>query len=372
LRARIAVGRKPKIESGTVRPDHLRRFIADRSVTIVLGAGVSRSRGAPTWTELTRSLWAESGLAIPIWLQDHKTELDEIRAIVGERYGKELAKRLNFVRPHPLAEQMALELLEKEFNAKRRGLRRDKTFVERLRRTLYPATPPSRDCDTLGVIARVLRAEQAREPRRIARVVTFNADDHLETETNHGHDPRRDPVVWPVARESSNPRFTRGAHGQAPIPVYHPHGFLPRGQTPWPEAADTLVFTDAQYWASVANPLSFANRVIVNALHDSICLFIGLSMFDVNLIRWLGIRYHAVCTDKKSQRETERTRGTQSRHGEPSERGSLERHFWIRLRHEDGDGLVSSIVRERGVMSVEISDWGASFEELLDSCFPAA
>ena len=146
--------------------------------------------------------------------------------------------------------------------------------------------------------------------RRVVRVISLNADDHIETEANAGHHPKRDPVVWPISRESTHPRSRPARHGRPPIPVYHLHGFLPRKQATsiWRESADTLVFTDSDYWATVASPLSFANRVIAHALHDTACLFIGLSMHDVNVLRWIGLRYHAIAEDKAGRERTRRSR----------------------------------------------------------------
>lgn len=357
-------------EPEVTSPEALRELLADRSVTLVLGAGVSRSRGVPTWTQLTRALWSQSGLDVPSWLEDHSAELAEVQEFARSRLGPDLASRLAVQRPHPLAEQMALELLERVFDERAKGSG-EPGFAERLRRALYPNGSTKTGANTLSVLVRLLRDEQRAPCRRIARVVSFNADDHLEVEANGGHSPLEDPVLWPVVRESSHLRFTHGAHGLAPIPVYHPHGFLPRHpQHAYEEAADALVFTDAQYWASVANPLSFANRVIVNALHDSICLFIGLSMFDVNLMRWLGLRYAAVCADQKSRFECQGNGNGDHQERLRSQRAALERHFWVRLASDDPDRLVTAILKERGVSSVEIESWGAPFENLLETCFP--
>ena len=85
------------------------------------------------------------------------------------------------------------------------------------------------------------------------------------------------------------------------MPIYHIHGYLPRVRKSGRDAPDTLVFTDRQYWDSVASPASFANRVMANALHDSHCVFVGLSMTDVNLMRWLGTHASEVRNDKRSE-----------------------------------------------------------------------
>jgi len=51
-----------------------------------------------------------------------------------------------------------------------------------------------------------------------------------------------------------------------------------------------LVFTDLQYWSSSARASSFANRIMSAALSEGQCLFIGVSMKDTNLLRWLALR----------------------------------------------------------------------------------
>jgi NAD-dependent SIR2 family protein deacetylase len=357
--------RKASDPAGAVQG--LRRALAERSITFVLGAGVSKPRGVPDWRELTRTLWA--GLLgepqVPRWLHDGNAALARIRAWAEQNESPELAKRLCFDTPHPLADQMAIELLHRKSADER-------VFVQRLRAALYSGVKPRDPGDTLGVLARILAAEQAAERRRVLRVITFNADDHLETEGNQGYHPRRDPVLWPIARESGHPRMARGAKGKPPIPVYHVHGFLPRDGAArrWRDAPDTLVFTDAEYWATVASPLTFANRVMAQALHDSTCIFIGVSMYDVNLIRWLGVRYNAICDDVAAQRAN----GGLNGHRETRDRirEALLRHFWIRRDDADPHGLIGELLDARGVRSVRLEAWGEPFEKLMLASFGLA
>lgn len=358
----------------TRRPPRLKaeRFpkaLVARPTTLVLGGGVSKSRGVPDWRELTRALWIQAfgEVELPDWLKDERGRLERIRRLVAEHEGEDIARRIAFRAPHPLANQMALELCARRFASANDSV----GFADRLRDVLYSSlTPPNRD-DTLGVIGALLRQQQALPDRRVVRVISLNADDHIETEANAGHHPKRDPVVWPISRESSHPRTRPGAHGRTPIPVYHLHGFLPRKQATsiWRESADTLVFTDSDYWATVASPLSFANRVIAHALHDTTCLFIGLSMHDVNVLRWIGLRYHAIAEDKAAQRGR-KVRDEEIRHR--SVRTALERHYWIRPDADDWDGLITDLMRERGVTSVRIASWGAPFGELLRAAFSSS
>lgn len=339
----------------------LGRAVEERAITFVLGAGVSKPRGVPDWRQLTRLLWTSllGEKTLPAWLRDDSKALTAVRDFLTESGSKDLAQRVAWDTPHPLADQMAIELLRARCGD-------DAKFVTALRSALYAtATRRPDPNDTLGVLSQILVAEQAAERRRVLRVITFNADDHLETEGNRGHNGRRDPVLWPIARESGHPRMSRGANAKAPIPVYHVHGFLPRDGAAqrWRDAPDTLVFTDAEYWATVASSLTFANRVMAQALHDSSCIFIGTSMYDVNLIRWLGVRYNAICNDVASQRGTSKAATRERAHD------ALLRHFWIRNDGSDPHGLISELLLARGVRSVPLAGWGAPFQKLLFDAF---
>ncbi|HEX9619685.1 MAG TPA: SIR2 family protein [Polyangiaceae bacterium] len=345
----------------------LKTVVSERPVTLVLGAGVSASRGVPDWRVMTRKLWQTAfATELPVWLREHSDALERVKEWARANESPEFAERLCVAEPHPLADQMALELSALRIGVSPGKRRR---FVAALRGELYPAAPARKRADTLSVLARLLSTEQRRDARRVVRVITFNADDHLETEANGSHHPKRDPVLWPVSRESSHARTAAGANGRPPLPVYHLHGFLPRAKARmiWQQAADTLVFTDAQYWATVASPLSFANRVFSHALHDSACVFIGLSMRDVNILRWLGVRYNAIAHDKTSQRAMLVRQDEKAM--QRSLRLALDRHFWVRPDRDDAERLVSMLVRERGVTSVPLERWGAPFEALLTTCF---
>ena len=114
---------------------------------------------------------------------------------------------------------------------------------------------------------------------------------------------------------------------------------------------ESLVFTDAQYWSSVATPLAFANFVFANALHDSSCIFIGLSMTDLNIIRWLGL--HA--TEFRSEYERELA---YMGHWDAQGPASYTRHCWIRPDSSDPSGLLTRFLSRRGVYSYKLQHWG--------------
>jgi hypothetical protein len=251
-------------------------------------------------------------------------------------------------------------------------------FIEALKTHLYseaefPSKKPEfrQSDETLAVIARLLVQEHKREGRRrIDAVITLNVDDLIEQAVNHiagfDHPPPSDGEIVRVVG--------RGTHSQVesrnrPIPVYHIHGFVPSEQTDvyLRRFYHTLVFTDAQYWSTSATALSFANRVMASALGESHCVFIGLSMTDINLLRWLGLR-----TLEKDRDLFEVSRIVEGKElSESTVNDGFRRHFWIRPKKDDPTGLLSEFLRLRGVDSVEIDGWpGKSFRTLVEKHFP--
>ena len=326
-------------------------------VTLVFGAGLSRSYHLPVWPELVRNVRLSHGLPDLDWLRPH-ADAPESSGPSWEGPGE---PRL----PHPLAYQIALEEVEEALRDQRRSELDDaegsecfefakRRLEQALRSALYSGLslrPSLSAAVSLDVIAHLVRQDRLSSSPRILRVITFNADDILEQRINLGHDFFRSPAAWPVACASDHPRRRDGADGKPPTTIYHLHGFLP--QDPRQRAApDQLVFTDAQYWESVASPNSFANRVMASALHDSYCLFIGLSMSDVNLMRWLGMHFGELVSSKLSQ---SRRQGWTPQRLQNSIR-EAERHYWIRTPDADPTGLISSHLRRRGVGAIPIEN----------------
>lgn len=302
--------------------EQLVRVLQRGGISLVLGAGVSMPRGVPSWPELVRRMWT---------------------AAFGSPPGEDVLPSTGNP-AHPLTLPIAFEHIEHALGtAKFRTLMREQLAASR----------PASTGDTLAPIAEVLRIDQARTGGRIERVITFNADDLLEREIHVEPEAlRRAPIIWPIVRESGSVRRERGMGGRAPIPVYHLHGFVPsHARWLWhEEAAESLVFTDAQYWAAVASPSSFANRVMMHALHDSHCVFIGLSMSDISLMRWLAVRAGAIADGKARQFGAREGR-------EAATRKALARHYWLRRGPVGGDDLVGKHLLRRGVRPVTVTEW---------------
>lgn len=379
-------------------------------ITLVLGAGVSLSRGVPLWRDLVARLWSQvllrdfptsqalrnemrdALLAVgyteeqlaPFALQVHPFELQFALEIIGDTISRDATKYLTnvrrFLRIQNPPRRFAGKLSDPDLGGR--------LFAEMLRNTIYEhvVTHPSSK-DTLATIARAVEADFRRGPRRrIARIITFNVDDLLEQSVNNP--THKHYVVWPVARESHHPTQYLGQ----PIPMYHVHGYLPQHPESGPgfiddmksppdqlaqrlvrharlrhaqDTPDALVFTDLQYWNSVASPLAFANRVIAHALHDSRCVFIGVSMTDANLVRWLGTRATSLLSDIESL-----LAGLPWKQIHQRTNARLRRHFWIRPDSADPTSIVRDVLKRRGVMSVPIDSWESdAFETLTRACF---
>ena len=191
--------------------------------------------------------------------------------------------------------------------------------------------------------------------------------------------PGSPPLLKPLVRASHHPE--RGL-GEQPLPLYHLHGYLPQrtrraghaqGARWHEEAPDALVFTDAQYWASVAEPMSFANRVMSFVLHDSRCVFLGLSMTDLNLLRWLALRAQEVEADKATQFARDAASPARVLR---AQRQALCRHFWIRAASKpdspeaSATAFLSRYLEVRGVRSVELPGGWPELPALLDALLP--
>lgn len=350
--------------------------------TLVVGAGINTSRNVPGWAALVARAWREVFGHDSDYRGNLPGRLAEARAAVQKHCGwtKGDAQRLD-VAVHPLEPQFALELIDLR-------LREDPDAADRVRR-LVTETPPRVSVagytsgnllpvllarclyehvarngrpDTLSELARFVRRS-----KRLVRVISLNVDNLLELEVDRARPAKHQDRYLQV--------ISRLRHRPGPgVPTYHLHGFLPinvledvprwampRQRTLWRSGQDrehmteavpeSLVFTDAQYWNSVATPLSFANFVFASALHDSSCIFIGLSMTDLNIVRWLGLQ------TIEFRSEYERELAHTERWGA---RGPAfyTRHCWIRPDSSDPSGLLTSFLSLRGVYSYKLRHWG--------------
>jgi hypothetical protein len=320
---------------------------------LVLGAGVSVPNKIPNWNELAKKLWAKAfpNSASP-WKIKNKAKSPQ-----------------NLPQFLPIVYELAYQEVGED------------KFMDILEECMYEnAILPNKSeietsIDTLPVLARVINREfKVKENRRLLRVITFNTDDLLENIVWTIRSKKGNPIKV-IVRSSDQPTEYFGERKANRIPVYHLHGFIPSKGSGWlyelkkDSAEHLLVFTDAQYWQSSGTPLSHANRIMTNALFDSHCIFIGLSMTDINLLRWLALRTLEIENDARELKIIKEKQDSKKGYGRY--RMKLMRHYWLRPDSDDSKGLLSDFLRHRGVFSVKLKRWGSKdFSNLMDECFP--
>lgn len=229
----------------TVRPgvEELLGALGDHAepLTVFVGAGVSMESGLPSWGALVRTLLARG---------EHGLPDDEVDGWIEQ-----------MLAAGPLAAAAVAQALFGGTEA---------SFRTALREALYGGEAP----DSYGPGA--LAVELARLKRDLganARMLTFNYDGLLERALEDEGERARSYV-----RARNEP-----AHMAA---VWHVHGRLMRSGSRWLEPG-RLILGEADYAHSTNSvwPQAFAQA----RLEDSACLFVGLSMSDPNLIRWLHL-----------------------------------------------------------------------------------
>jgi len=339
-------------------------------LVLFLGAGVSRGSHVPSWPELADAVLLKSGIA--------EDEVNTLKKAFP-----------SYVTQFELAGQL---------------LGSDKKFVQAIYETLYERVECKAQLEaiplkyedqigwpgwknvlaglqankTLEAVGELLINDYVGEPKRnpqIHAVLTVNADNLLELYCEARTGGRR--VVTLVDRASV------GDHPDQ-TPVYHLHGTLDaRGENLFrscptsvasaelEEATGELlpdrVFCESEYYATIANPSSYLNHTPQSFLRRHNALFIGTSLDDMNMRRWLYDSFH--------ERVRHRTRylresyWRQYQGAEHEARLESLRHYWLRPEVEkDKTGSiwvvpkkhVESVMSNLGVQMV----WCSDYEEM--------
>lgn len=214
------------------------------NLTLFCGAGASYDAGIPTWNTLLKSLLKA------VYSGNHEL-LD-----IDKRLANLFQKRIN-VSPLILAQYLKT-LLGKKFNST-------------VRDTLYfECTDKSRTIDAISELSK-----QKRNKKLLKAIITFNFDDLIEEKLNS------DKIDF-KSIFSEGERFK-----EKEIPIYHPHGFLPRNKNL--TSRNEIVFSEDAYHSQFIDAFSWGNLVQLNHLNNSTCLFIGISLTDPNMRRLLDV-----------------------------------------------------------------------------------
>lgn len=214
-------------------------------LSVLVGAGASMEAGLPSWESLVNRLLRRAA-------REHDLiDLDDDRAV--QRWEAEAA-RDGFLGAAAILDALAAD-------------QRDRWIADEL---FAPATGP--DAYFPGPISRQVAALRVAYGREL-RVMTPNYDDLLEQAL-------RDDGAEPVALATADHRAPADA-----VPVYHLHGYLGRdGRDP-----GELVLSEADY-QRMQQGGAWQEDLVRTALRDSTVVFVGTSLIDPNLIRYL----HAV------------------------------------------------------------------------------
>ncbi len=248
----------------TTRTSRLSALVERISIgrnTLFLGAGVSASAGMPDWNSLLNALFVaylanvEEGGDVTdddkLKLVQRMNELDAPSALVSARYVRKA-----------LAESKASS----------------NTFVEAIRKALYGLRRGRHDGLSTLIESLVAMCVPRRSGTLVKSVITYNFDDLFERGLNAGG------VQHKCIYLASEPPDIDD------LPVYHVHGFVPQDASTYAGVNETpLVFSEEGYHHIYAESYHWSNLAQLNALQNSTCIMVGLSMSDPNLRRLLEI-----------------------------------------------------------------------------------
>lgn len=215
------------------------------NLTLFCGAGISYDAGIPTWNTLLKSLLKA------VYSENHHDVPD-----LDTRLANLFQKRIN-VSPLILAQYLKTLL--------------GKKFTSTVRDTLYKEC--SDQSKTIDAITELSRQKRNRKP--LKAIITFNFDDLIEEKLT------KEKIDFKTI-------FTEGERfKEEEIPIYHPHGFLPRKKNL--TSKNDIVFSEDAYHTQFIDPFSWSNLVQLNHLNNSTCVFTGISLTDPNMRRLLDV-----------------------------------------------------------------------------------
>jgi hypothetical protein len=352
----------------TVRERLLEQYKND-GLVLFLGAGVSLGSGIPNWNTLIENIFRKIGIAPNIGRRADRSsiyaqfELAALRSGEREDFCKNLYDCL-----YSHAGFKHIKELLKKVPAKYSDQPGWKGWGDLKNKLAKNET--LRDVGDLLIVDDAKKHAPKRNPR-IHAVLTVNADNLLE--------------LYCLAKTSGSEQcpvtmVDRASVGDDPdaISVYHLHGTLDardenfmnpcRGiaddmQAITDELLPRLVFRESEYYETIADPVSFVNHTPQSYFQRHNILFIGTSLEDLNIRRWLSSSF--------KERVKERTKYLQELHCKKYPDAGFEaklesvRHFWLRPRNEKIDGkkisgemvkLVELVMCELGIQIVWCDD----------------
>jgi hypothetical protein len=234
--------------SSEIQLKKLKEVFREGELSLFCGAGVSVKAGIPEWSALLRNLIGDLLRTGVVGTDSEGQQKDDLASFYQEYF-------------NPSALIIA-QYLKNNFG---------KDFSGKVREALYSSSPKT--CDLIDAIVELCRPQRSRQS--LHSIVTYNFDDLIEQNLFKNKIKHRSI-------------FKEGQRQRSPeLPVYHPHGFLPRrGRL---TADHNIVFSEDAYHSQFIDAFSWANLVQLNHLNNYTCLFVGLSVTDPNLRRLLDV-----------------------------------------------------------------------------------
>jgi len=215
--------------------------------TLFLGAGVGCEIGLPSWDELLKRLLKRAN-------QKNKSNYN---------YGK-IKEQCN------QSSLIIARFIQELFND-------DKAFTKAFKNSLY-RLPKEAIIDNIKNSDLYTKIINMVMSGRVSSIITFNYDDSVE----------RALKMIDYMEHEKRLRITSvfdAKHYLIDFPVYHVHGIIPIEDNIEP----TFVLSEKEYHKLYKESYDWSNAVQLQALHDTTCFFIGLSLNDPNLRRLLEI-----------------------------------------------------------------------------------
>lgn len=234
----------------------LKKALIDNQLTLVYGAGISRTSSIPTWNELLINILNE--------VYSNESDSNTDSNVTAESL-LSLMPQSNLI----LGKYLKL-ILKNDFNKTvQKHLYLNYNFFYE-----FENVNPNLETNMMNAIVELSRPK--RRGKQLESIITFNFDDLIERALSN-HNIEHAPI-WNEGQ----------VYGLDALPIFHVHGFLPNKKD---FEEPNLVFSEQAYHSQFIDPYSWSNLIQLNTFSTNICLFIGLSLSDPNLRRLLDISW---------------------------------------------------------------------------------
>jgi hypothetical protein len=330
-------------------------------LVLFLGAGVSTCSGVPSWDNLIQKVFAQLDLGkFDLGKFDYETVKWSFPNLLTQfdLAAYTLGSQREFVK-------MLYDCLygDARFKEIKNIITEKKSWTQQRWNKLLVQLQRNETLKAVGELLIVKTGENWRRNQQIHAVLTTNADNLLELYCQASAPRARLLTMVDRASVGDHPEMT---------PVYHLHGALDareenilRDGTPCNEVAVAdlqkiddqllpgLVFRESEYYETLASPISFVNHTPQSYFQRLNVLFIGTSLNDLNIRRWL----HSSFRERVEARTKYLREYHYRKYCDVRVEAELEsvRHFWLRTKTERHEkcGMVEE--REVPMKLIELS-----------------